>query len=157
MNFRTRSFLLVALIISTLGPTLSLAKENHLVRVQREIDEHTVVVQDKVRSVWVAPSVSAEKLSCAVKVSVSMNGEITASRIVGSSGNPDFDRSVETAIKQSSPLPAASDPEVMDQFRALQFEFRIGASLTAVEERPVESDFGYGNYVRVKSPIYIDK
>jgi TonB family protein len=151
-------FLLVALSVPTLvTPTLVLAKENHLVRLQRMIDEHTVVVQQKVVSGWTLPSVPMAKLSSVVEVTVTMSGEVAATRVTNSSGNLDFDRSAEVAVTRSSPLPVATDPEVMDQFRTLTFEFRSGGSETTVDVPVANENLGYVNYVRVKSPIYIDK
>lgn len=153
MKYMIRSFLLIALLM----PAQLLAKESHLVRLQRLIDEHTVVVQNKVVNSWAQPSVSAAKLSSVVEVAVTMKGKVTAARVVSSSGNPDFDRSVEEAITLSSPLPVAADPEVMDQFRTLQFEFRFGVFDSTGAVPLVNSTLDYSNYVHVKSPIYIDK
>jgi len=153
MKYTIRNFLLIALLM----PTLLLAKENHLTRLQRLIDEHTVVVQNKVVNSWVPPSVTPTNLSSVVKVTVSMTGKVMAVRVVSSSGNLDFDHSVEAAVTRSSPLPVAADPEVMDQFRTLQFEFRLGVFDSAGTEALVNSTLNYSNYAHVKSPIYIDK
>ena len=153
MKCMIRSFLLIALLM----PALLLAKENHLVRLQRLIDEHTVVVQNKVVNSWTLPSVSATKLSSVLEVAMTMKGEVMTARVVSSSGDPDFDHSVEAAVTRSSPLPVAADPEVMDQFRTLQFEFRFGGFDSTGAVPLANNTLDYNNYAHVKSPIYIDK
>jgi len=152
-------FFLVALFVPALiTPTLVLAKESHLIRLQRMIDEHTAVVQQKVVNSWTLPSISAPKLSSIVTVAVAVNGEVIGVQVTSRSGNSDFDRSAEVAVTRSSPLPVAVDPEVMDQFRTLLFEFRSGGGYeTTVDATVPKDNLGYANYARVKSPIYIDK
>ncbi len=153
-----RNLHLLALFLSVLlVSTPVLAKESHLINLQRLIDAHTVKVQQKVANNWTLQSVPAVKVSSVVEVTVSMNGKVTSTRIVSSSGNSEFDRSVEVAVTRSSPLPVAADPEVMDQFRSLQFEFRVGVSGTTTHLPTPGSSLGYSNYARVKSPVYIDK
>ena len=147
-----RSFLLIIIF----SPVLAVAKESHLAALQRMIDEHTVIVQSQVLSNWNLPPVTDIRLSSAIEVQSSMNGEVTATRMVRSSGNPDFDRAVEEAISNSSPLPVVADPEVMDQFRKLQFEFRLGDFIDT-PAAPANTPTGYSNYPHVKSPVYIDK
>jgi len=42
---------------------------------------------------------------------------------VRSSGDPTFDRSVETAVYRAAPLPLPPDSALFDRFRELQFIF----------------------------------
>lgn len=158
INKITRSFLPMALFLPALLMANQLqARENHVVKLQRLIDEHTLVIQNTVVNSWNLPPVFEEKLSKVVAVTVTTKGVITESHAVNSSGNTEFDRSVETAVTNSSPLPVATDPEVMDQFRQLKFEFRFGDFESPRKKSPVNKASGYTNYPHVKSPIYIDK
>lgn len=91
---------------------------------QRIIDEYALYIRAKVQRNWIKPPDSGTGLACTVEVRLIPGGEVVDVRIVRSSGNAAFDRSVETAVFKASPLPVPSDPEVMDQFRSLRFEFR---------------------------------
>jgi TonB family protein len=142
----TRSFLLIILFL----PVLAVAKESHLAKLQRMIDIHTVIVQKQVLRNWTLPPDAATPLSCVVEVQMTMEGKVTDTRIVSSSGNPDFDRSGQAAVTRSSPLPVVTpaggrsprafrgdydDLEAMAQFSTLEFEFRLGASGKALSNR----------------------
>ncbi|MGB5535921.1 MAG: cell envelope integrity protein TolA, partial [Thiogranum sp.] len=93
---------------------------------QRMINEYVLYIQEKVQRSWIRPPGSASTLSCTVEVRLIPGGEVIDAQIVRSSGNPAFDRSVESAVFKASPLPVPSDSEVMEQFRSLRFEFKPG-------------------------------
>jgi colicin import membrane protein len=95
---------------------------------QRMIDEYVVYIQEKVQRSWIRPPSSGSELSCTVEVRLIPSGEVIDATIVRGSGNPAFDRSVEAAVFKASPLPVPPDPEVMEQFRSLRFEFKPGAA-----------------------------
>ena len=90
---------------------------------QRMIDEYVLYIKEKVQRSWIRPPSSGAELSCTVEVRLIPSGEVIDAKIVRSSGNAPFDRSVETAVFKASPLPVPPDPEVMEQFRTLRFEF----------------------------------
>jgi colicin import membrane protein len=93
---------------------------------QRMINEYVLYIQEKVQRSWIRPPGSASELSCTVEVRLIPSGEVIDAQIARSSGNPAFDRSVESAVFKASPLPVPPDSEVMEQFRLLRFEFRPG-------------------------------
>jgi colicin import membrane protein len=95
---------------------------------QRMIDEYVLYIQEKVERSWIRPPSSGRELSCTVEVRLIPSGEVIDAQIVRSSGDAAFDRSVEAAVFKASPLPVPPDPEVMEQFRSLRFEFNPGAT-----------------------------
>jgi TonB family protein len=147
--------LMLLLILLSMGQVL--AGESHLVWLQRMIDQHTVVVQQRVADSWVLQEVPVTKMSSVVDATVAADGSVSDVRVVNGSGDPDFDRSALVAVTRSSPFPVAADPEVMDQFRHLTFVFRVGEAEKAVVTPVEEVSTGYANYPHVNLPIYVDK
>jgi colicin import membrane protein len=94
---------------------------------QRMINEYVGYIQEKVQRSWIRPPSSGVDLSCTVEVRLIPGGEVIDAQIVRSSGNTGFDRSVVAAVYKASPLPVPPDPEVMNQFRSLRFEFKPGS------------------------------
>ncbi|MCA1804081.1 MAG: cell envelope integrity protein TolA, partial [Xanthomonadaceae bacterium] len=86
------------------------------------INQYTAHIQDKVRRNWRLPA-NWRGLSCTVRVSLIPGGDVVRVQIVRSSGDPVFDRSVESAVFQAAPLPVPSEPQLFDAFREFQFEF----------------------------------
>jgi colicin import membrane protein len=107
------------------------AEQEHLATqrrsaMQRMIDEYVLYIQEKVQRSWIRPPSGGGELSCTVEVRLIPSGEVIDAQIVRSSGNSAFDRSVEAAVFKASPLPVPPDPDVMEQFRTLRFEFKPG-------------------------------
>ena len=106
-----------------------LAAEQERLRAQRDsamqrmIDEYGLYIKEKVQRSWIRPSAGSSSLSCVVNVRLIPGGEVVDVTIVQSSGNAAFDRSVEAAVFKASPLPVPQDPEVMEKFRSITFEF----------------------------------
>jgi colicin import membrane protein len=90
---------------------------------QGVVAEYTAAIQQKVQRNWIRPSVSGSGLSCTVKVRLIPGGDVASVQIVRSSGDPTFDRSVETAVYRAAPLPLPPDSALFDRFRELQFIF----------------------------------
>lgn len=95
---------------------------------QSMVNEYVLYIQDKVQRSWIRPPSSGADLSCTVEVRLIPSGEVIDAQIVRSSGNSAFDRSVEAAVFKASPLPVPPDPDVMEQFRSLRFEFKPGST-----------------------------
>jgi colicin import membrane protein len=94
---------------------------------QSMVNEYVAYIQQKVQRSWIHPPSSGAELSCTVEVRLIPSGEVIDAQIVRSSGDNAFDRSVEAAVFKASPLPVPPDPEVMQQFRSLRFEFKPGS------------------------------
>lgn len=90
---------------------------------QRIVSEYGLYIKEKVQRSWIRPSGSNASLSCIVNVRLIPGGEVVEVKIVRGSGNEAFDRSVEAAVFKASPLPVPKDPEVMEKFRSITFEF----------------------------------
>jgi colicin import membrane protein len=70
-------------------------------------------IRDIVGSNWVAPSEAlSSDISADYQVRIETDGRVSASRLLRSSGNPEFDLSVERAVAKSSPFPPL--PEVFE-------------------------------------------
>jgi colicin import membrane protein len=72
----------------------------------REINQFAIAVGDKVNSNWLRPPGTSAGLRCKLQVRLAPNGTVLGVQVVQSSGNPAFDRSAESAVFKSDPLPA---------------------------------------------------
>ena len=93
-------------------------------KVQSIVDRYIEIIKQKVTRNWFRPAGAKENLSCTVTVRLIPGGEVLDVRITKSSGDPLFDRSVETAVLKASPLPLPPDPSLFERFRILQFVFK---------------------------------
>ncbi len=87
------------------------------------VDKHVEIIRQKVSRNWLSPAGSMAGLVCTVRVRIIPGGEVLDVRVVKSSGNALFDRSVETAVFKASPLPLPADRTLFDRFRVLEFIF----------------------------------
>jgi colicin import membrane protein len=93
-------------------------------RVQGIVDQYIAYIQDRIQRSWLRPQGSAEGLSCVVQVSLIPGGDVARVQIVRGSGDPVFDRSVETAVYKASPLPLPPDAALFKHFRTLRLIFK---------------------------------
>ncbi len=82
------------------------------------------LIRQKVERHWSRPAGSRQGLECIVRVRLAPGGEVLEARVVRSSGNAVFDRSVESAVYKAAPLPLPESPELFGYFRELEFIFR---------------------------------
>ncbi len=75
----------------------------------------------RVRHNWLRPPDANQDFTCSVLVQQMPTGDVIAVRITKSCGSPVLDRSVENAVRKSSPLPPPPVPEVFD--REIEFTF----------------------------------
>ncbi len=80
------------------------------------------IIQQKVDRNWTRPS-GSKGLNAGVRVRLTPSGEVISAKVVRSSGNPVFDRSVENAVLKASPLPIPRERGVNEKFRDIQFNF----------------------------------
>lgn len=92
-------------------------------RNQAESLKYIAQMQAKVERNWNNPLSGQDGLECVVRVRLNPQGVVLLAQVVKSSGNPVFDRSVETAVLKASPLPLPKDPSIMDGFPELRFKF----------------------------------
>jgi colicin import membrane protein len=103
-----------------------LAEEAEQRRALSELEKFIPYIQQKVQNNWIRPPGSPEGLVCVVNVRLIPGGEVVGARVVQSSGDPVFDRSVESAVLKASPLPMPSDATLFKHFREINFKFNPG-------------------------------
>ena len=86
-------------------------------------ERYKELIRQKVERNWLRPAATAQRLSCVVGVRLAPGGDVLDARVVRSSGNAAFDRSVENAVFKASPLPVPSDGRIFEHFRELEFLF----------------------------------
>ncbi|MCF6283026.1 MAG: cell envelope integrity protein TolA [Candidatus Polarisedimenticolaceae bacterium] len=109
------------------------ARENALLlqmnaeRDARERDRYVIAITQRIEGGWLRPPNTGEGLSCLIKVRLIPGGDVVPGSVIviRSSGNPVFDRSVESAIYKAAPLPVPSG-RLFETFRDVQFEFKPG-------------------------------
>jgi len=103
-----------------------IAAEQEEARARSALSEYIPYIQDKVQRNWLRPPGSAGGLSCLIKVRLIPGGDVVSATVVRSSGDPMFDRSVETAVLKASPLPLPADTSLFNHFREINFNFAPG-------------------------------
>jgi colicin import membrane protein len=103
-----------------------IAAEQEEARARSALSEYIPYIQDKVQRNWLRPPGSAAGLSCLIKVRLIPGGDVVSATVVRSSGDPMFDRSVETAVLKASPLPLPTDATLFNHFREINFNFDPG-------------------------------
>ena len=93
-------------------------------RVQGVVAEYIGYIQERIQRSWLRPPGSPAGLSCVVQVGLIPGGEVARVQIVRSSGDPVFDRSVESAVYKASPLPLPPDAALFKHFRDLRLIFK---------------------------------
>ncbi len=91
-----------------------------------ELSVYTNAIRERIRRHWVRQPSMGRDLSCLVEVRLILGGDVVPAgvRVIRSSGNPAFDRSVVTAVYKASPLPVPSG-QLFGQFRNLRLNFKL--------------------------------
>ena len=100
-----------------------LAEEESLARATSALSEYIPYIQERVQNSWLRPAGSPRGLRCVIRVKLIPGGEVVDARVVKSSGDALFDRSVESAVLKASPLPLPADPALFKHFREIDFNF----------------------------------
>ena len=87
------------------------------------VDRYKALIKAKVSAAWVSVP-GAKGLRCDVAVHVIAGGQVLSVRIVRSSGNAVFDRSVVSAIYNAAPLPVPRSPAKLRYLSRFHFVFR---------------------------------
>ena len=91
----------------------------------REIDKYQVLIRQKVVRNWLKPSGTSKGLVSTVKVRLIPGGDVIDVKVIKSSGNAVYDRSVERAVRKASPLPLPKDPGIAARMYDIEFNFAL--------------------------------
>lgn len=96
---------------------------------QDQISHYARLIQRKVNQHWRQPlGLDFAGYKCGITVRLLPTGEVIEAMVIKSSGNVEFDRSAELAVRKASPLPIPQDnPELAKTFRQFNFNFNPGA------------------------------
>lgn len=100
-----------------------LRKEQLQRQAQGELNKYEPLIRQRVQGFWIRPPGAQTGLKAVLRVRLTPSGEVLTVRVVQSSGNAIFDRSVENAVKKATPLPLPSNPELAEFFSVIDFEF----------------------------------
>lgn len=87
-----------------------------------EMSQYVALIQQKVIRNWVRPAAAKPGLECEVAVVQLPNGDVIDARTVRCNGDETVRRSIENAVRRSSPLPLPNNRVLFD--RNLTFTFR---------------------------------
>jgi len=91
------------------------------------VNRHVALITQKIERNWRRPLGSPPKLQCKVEIALRASGNVVSVKIVESSGNQSFDRSVETAVRKASPLPVPADSAIFKEFEVMRLRFEPGS------------------------------
>lgn len=89
------------------------------------VDDYKGRIQLKIKGLLINPPNMQGRPEAVYRVDLLPNGEVVRATLVRSSGQPAYDRAVESAILKASPLPLPPDRETSAAFRdGLELKFR---------------------------------
>lgn len=97
---------------------------------ETQVDHYKNLIVHAISRNWIIPPNLEANLSCQFEIQLARDGAVEAVRLIRSSGDPILDRSAETAIYRSSPLPVPSDSEAFTSFQVLNLTVRPEAMLS---------------------------
>ncbi|MDX1900579.1 MAG: energy transducer TonB [Gammaproteobacteria bacterium] len=87
------------------------------------VDHYRALILQAISQNWRVPGAPDKNLSADLLIHLAPGGTVLDVQVAKSSGNDSLDRSAETAVFRSSPLPVPSDPDDFEPFR--QFVLRV--------------------------------
>ena len=105
-----------------------LAQEEQILRRRRQtlrmrhFNEYVGSIKEKVQRHWRRPVGVPAGLSVKIRVAQIPGGDVVSATVTQSSGNVEFDRSVEAAVFKASPLPRPRDPDLFEREIVFIFE-----------------------------------
>lgn len=91
---------------------------------QSEVSKYKGLIRSQITRNWIFPASYQKGMKCKILVRLIPSGDVVSVRVVQSSGNSAFDRSVEMAVNKASPLPVPkSSTGLFDHFREVEFVF----------------------------------
>lgn len=91
-------------------------------RASSEINEYYALLIESITNNWVLPDFDISDLEVIISFRVNNKGEVSARKVITSSGNVYFDRSAMNAIIKASPLP----PPVLEEEVEVRFRDETG-------------------------------
>lgn len=89
-----------------------------------EVAKYKGLIKGQITQNWIFPASYQKGMKCKILVRLIPSGDVVSVRVIQSSGNPAFDRSVEMAVNKASPLPVPkSSTGLFDHFREVEFVF----------------------------------
>jgi colicin import membrane protein len=84
-------------------------------RSSAEMAAYQFAIAQRIRRNWSVPASAGPETKCTVRVTQLPGGEVVGVNIISCNGDDAVRRSVEAAIRRSSPLPEPSDPDLFDR------------------------------------------
>lgn len=89
-----------------------------------ETNRHVAVIKRKVQENWRQPmGFEIKGLKCKLAIKLTPTGEVLSVKVIQSSGNLEYDRSAELAVRKASPLPMPEKAALAKEFREFDFGF----------------------------------
>jgi colicin import membrane protein len=80
-----------------------------------EMAAYQFAIAQKIRRNWAVPASAGPETLCSVRVTQLPGGEVVSVTIISCNGDAAVQRSVEAAIRRSSPLPEPANPDLFDR------------------------------------------
>lgn len=80
-----------------------------------EMAAYQFAIAQKIRRNWAVPASAGPETKCSVRVTQLPGGDVVGVNIISCNGDDAVRRSVEAAIRRSSPLPEPEDPDLFDR------------------------------------------
>ena len=80
-----------------------------------EMAAYQFAISQKIRRNWAVPASAGPETKCSVRVTQLPGGDVVGVNIISCNGDDAVRRSVEAAIRRSSPLPEPEDPDLFDR------------------------------------------
>jgi colicin import membrane protein len=80
-----------------------------------EMAAYQFAIAQKIRRNWAVPGSAGPETKCSVRVTQLPNGDVVGVNIISCNGDDIVRRSVEAAIRKSSPLPQPENPDLFDR------------------------------------------
>ncbi len=87
------------------------------------IKRHVALISNKIEQSWRQPLNVPANLTCRVNIKLHSTGKVISVKVIKSSGNQSFDRSVEIAVRRASPLPVPADVRLVKEFKEMNLVF----------------------------------
>lgn len=86
------------------------------------VEIYAQMVESRIKAHWRFPQIdSRPDLSATIEITLGLDGQVQATRVVRSSGRPDFDASTERAVEEAGQLPPPPRPDL----RTLRVTFNL--------------------------------